>query len=295
MVMFQYTVAEAKINCEVLHPKLQDKDFQINGKIEAEAKGFLSRIVGGKGTLDGEFENQDSLTKYKNSDQLAKWYSIVYISCELINESNLSTNQKIDAFQKMMNTYAILVGAEEKAKDPNYKNEYIPKTLNIEKYRVGRMPKDLGKNLLIKEFSTGEKYISGSNKNGFFEQKGINAKPRTEISFPIKLNFNNSDKREIILISDKNEKFVFKLRGKYLHYGAKKIRIWHTHYRWKYFYDREKNNFKFEIDNDLIIVSLNEKLVASISKKEGSTISSFIFRGLTNDGDGIYGFTVSKN
>lgn len=111
-LLLSCTPAEAKIECGVLHPNIQDKDLHIDGEIEAEASGLIGKIVGAKGEIKGEYITKNTLVDFKNADQLAKWYSVVYITCGLLDNKDIPFEKKVSVYQTLITLYGRILEAE---------------------------------------------------------------------------------------------------------------------------------------------------------------------------------------
>lgn len=293
---------EAKINCEVLHPNLQEKDLKVDGSITAQSKGFFSKILGAEGKIEGKSITQDSLTQYNNVEELAKWYSIIYMVCTTIeNDSELSTKEKLDYFSSLLKSYFEVVKKEEIINSKGNKvsagfaqdivNENKPMLMNLENDKIGRSPNRLGKNLIIRE-QRGKKYVSGRDKNGLFGIGGLNVQSG-EISFSLKFHIEEGSRRDIILVDEEKNSYVVKFDNEFVQFGSTKKKFYQ--YKWKYWHSSfgyGPNVLKFEIEDDLIVFFINDYLIDSINKKPGLIITQAGVRGISK-GDIILGFSAT--
>jgi len=295
LLLLQVQNVEAKFDCEFLHPKLQEKDININGNVKAEAKGFLSKILGAEGNLKGEYFDQDSLVKYPNADKLAKWYSIAYISCGMMNEDDISIEKKTEIYMKLMNIYAVLSGVEEKLiNSKGLKDEFVPISIDLSNISVGRKAKNYGKNIIVKDFR-GQKYLSGKNNNGYFFLDDIKVKENIDVQFVFKFHIQNQSKRIITLKTNKNKKIKVKFDEDYIYFSGVKKKYRTSFKRWSYWNTPyEPNSLRFEIYKDEIILFVNDSLVGSIDKEEDMVITSVSLSGLSEE-DKLFAFTISEH
>lgn len=294
MFMFQAQNAEAKFDCGFLHPKLQEKDININGSLKAEAKGLMSKILGGKGSLNGKYFDQDSLVKYPDADKLARWYSIAYITCGMMNDDNISVDKKTEIYKELLNLYGVLSGVEEKLKiDKGIEDEFIPLAIDLSNISIGRRAKKFGKDIIVKEFR-GKKYLAGKSNNGYFFQKIQNPSNNINISFTFKFHIENKSKRVITLKTNKNSKFSVKFDDEYIYFGGTKKEYRTSFKRWSYWHTPyAPNDLRFEIFKEEVILFVNDSLVGSIDKKPNVVVNAVSLSGLS-DGDKLFSFTVSK-
>lgn len=289
--LLQINILQAKMSCEPLHPKLQEKDIVINGKIKAEAKGFMSKILGAEGQLDGNYFNQDSLSKYPDSDKLAKWYSIIYITCGMLNEKSYTTDQRILIFNNLITLYSSLVGLEEKITPTIFDDNFKSLSVQLSKLKIGRSASSLGKNLIIRK-GNGYSFLSGKQKlgNAVFEIKNLNLQSDKRVDIKLMFYLDAYDIRKIILLTKSGKKITTLFTQEKLKFEGEEKDIYYSGYKMSH--QASYNIISFEIDKTEIILSINDKLVNSIEKKPNMVIDTIIIKDISKN-DSIIDLSIS--
>ena len=94
------------LDCSPLNPvanKTINKNTQ--GKIEGAATGLLSKLGGASAEIDGvykEIVQGGTLSGYPEGAKLYLWEKLIYLKCELLNDSKFSDEQKSNEFDKLI-------------------------------------------------------------------------------------------------------------------------------------------------------------------------------------------------
>ncbi|BFT30561.1 hypothetical protein D210916BOD24_17370 [Alteromonas sp. D210916BOD_24] len=93
------------INCVPLEPKGgQDIDLDTKGSIDGKIKGAMSKIVGLEVDIDGAYSlvRRETLKEYPDANQLYIWERLLFLNCEVINESEMTDSQKLSRFDVLL-------------------------------------------------------------------------------------------------------------------------------------------------------------------------------------------------
>lgn len=284
--------AQAKIACEVLHPNLQEKNIVVDGKAKLEAEGILSKYIGGSGSLEGLFANRDSLNDYNNPDELAKWYSRIYLACSIIaDDKSLSIDDKLRVYKELLNEYSNAVRVEEEVSNPAYDTSYKPESIDLSTLEVGRPLKQFGENLILKKSRSNEKYISSRNKNGFFIRDNLSLKKDWKVEAVLQFTSSRSQPKEIILKGKKSWSVTVKFDDNKVFFGGDEKALYNI--GWVYPHQNGYNRVTLKIYDDVVSLLINGNHVGSVDITPDLEVKSFMLRGLEK-GDRLIGFSTSK-
>lgn len=93
------------LDCKPLEPRGgEQSDTRFEGRVEGAVDGLFAKIAGVNLDIEGAYRDiqQDVLKEYPDADRLYIWERLIYLQCQLLNESGLTNQAKIEQFNTLM-------------------------------------------------------------------------------------------------------------------------------------------------------------------------------------------------
>ncbi len=93
------------VNCEDIRPMIADDDVQFEGNISGKVDGLFKKLIGVEADVNGKYRRiREALSGSVPSSDKVKmlmWERILYLQCQVIDESGLNGREKITEFGKL--------------------------------------------------------------------------------------------------------------------------------------------------------------------------------------------------
>jgi hypothetical protein len=109
------------LDCQPLEPKSgTNLENDIRGEVDAKMLGLLRRMVGVEGSISGVYNYIQKVSSYgTQAPQLYVWERLIYLKCQLLDDSALDQTEKNEQFNELLQ--AMLIGPPQPQVEPSAK------------------------------------------------------------------------------------------------------------------------------------------------------------------------------